>query len=267
MFLSKSYWQHRPASKFDNEVRGIYYDNKDRLWLGVKNGRLYVYQQGKLLSNLFDNEPPEGLGLIYSIMQDSKGNIWLGTKANGLFKAEPINREQTKFHLVHFLASNNNTDLPCNEIYSLLEDKQERIWIGSYDNGLYLLQEEPGNIKFIAAGELYRNYPKDVFHKIRHMALDAAGNLWLGTTNGLLLLNMNATKANQFHHTPLIEKYQAIAKALATTTFNSFIAMQRTVCGWLHRAAGFAVQPVINLSIVYSSGIILPGMVCPTIMC
>jgi signal transduction histidine kinase/ligand-binding sensor domain-containing protein/DNA-binding response OmpR family regulator len=187
----------QPVSKFDNEVRGIYYDTRERLWVGAKNGKLYVYDQGNQLSSLFDNEPPEGLGLVYSIMQDSKGNMWLGTKANGLFKATPVNSEASKYHLTHFLPGNNNGNLQCKDVYSLLEDKQGRIWIGSYDNGLFLVQEEQGRVQFTAAGELFKNYPKDAFHKIRHLAQDAAGNLWIGTTNGLLLLNRNGQAATQ----------------------------------------------------------------------
>jgi signal transduction histidine kinase/ligand-binding sensor domain-containing protein/DNA-binding response OmpR family regulator len=190
------------VSKFDNEVRGIYYDNKGRLWLGIKNGKLYVYQQGKPVNNLFDNEPAAGLGLVYSIMQDNHDNIWLGTKANGLFKAVPVNKDGTKYHLIHFPASNSNAGIPCKEIYSLLQDKQGRIWIGSFDNGLYLLREEQGSVKFTPAPELYKNYPKELFHKIRHMAQDAAGNLCLGTTNGLLLLNTNTQQIATYRKVP-----------------------------------------------------------------
>lgn len=189
-------------SKFDNEVRGICYDDKGRLWLGIKNGKLYVYEQGKPVSNLFDNEPAEGLGLVYSIMQDKQGNVWLGTKANGLFKAVPVNKERSKYHLTHFSSGNDSTGIPCKEIYSLLQDKQGRIWIGSFDKGLFLLQEEKGNVKLIHASDLYKNYPKELFHKIRHMAEDATGNLCLGTTNGLLLLNTTTQQIATYRKIP-----------------------------------------------------------------
>lgn len=194
--------KEQTVSKFDNEVRGIFYDNKGRLWLGIKNGKLYVYEQGKPVNNLFDNEPAEGLGLVYSIMQDSQGNIWLGTKANGLFKAVPVNKEATKYHLVHFPANNNNEGIPCKEIYTLLQDKQGRIWIGSFDNGLFLLQEEQERVQFIPASDLFKNYPKELFHKVRHMAVDAKNNLCLGTTNGLLLLNTNTKQVATYRKIP-----------------------------------------------------------------
>ncbi|MFL5745072.1 MAG: two-component regulator propeller domain-containing protein [Niastella sp.] len=176
-------------SKYDNEVRGIFYDKNNRLWLGAKSGKLYVYQNGKMITGLFDNEPAKGLGLVYTIMQDSQGNIWLGTKANGVYKARPLNKEGTKYHLQYFLPINKNGgSLPCKEVYALLEDKQGRIWIGSFDKGIYLVKEEGDIVQFLPGAGLFKNYPKDAYPKIRHMALDANGNIWAGTTNGLLLL-------------------------------------------------------------------------------
>jgi signal transduction histidine kinase/ligand-binding sensor domain-containing protein/AraC-like DNA-binding protein/AmiR/NasT family two-component response regulator len=177
------------VTKYDNEVRGIFYDKNNRLWLGAKNGKLYVYQNGKTVTGLFDNEPAAGLGLVYTIIQDSRGNIWLGTKANGLYKAMLLNKEGTKYHLQYFLPENkNNGSLPCNDVYALLEDKQGRIWIGSFDKGIYLLKEEGEHVQFLPGVDLFKNYPKDVPPKIRHMALDGNGNIWAGTTNGLVVL-------------------------------------------------------------------------------
>jgi signal transduction histidine kinase/ligand-binding sensor domain-containing protein/DNA-binding response OmpR family regulator len=187
-----------PVSKYDNEVRGIYYDNKNRLWLGAKNGQLYLYQNGKRLTDIFDNEPVNGLGLVYTILQDRLGNIWLATKGNGLYKAAPLNKDQTRYHLVHYVYGKANTNnLPCNHIYSLLEDRQGRIWIGSFDKGLFLMQEEGDVVKFVQVGDVFKNYPKELYNKIRHLALDSAGNLWIATTNGLLLLHADE------HHTGL----------------------------------------------------------------
>jgi signal transduction histidine kinase/ligand-binding sensor domain-containing protein/DNA-binding response OmpR family regulator len=177
------------SSKFDNEIRGICYDNDNRLWMGTKNGKLFIYQNGKNVKGLFDNEPAEGLGMVYAIMQDSHGNIWLGTKANGLYKAVPVNKERSRYHLQHFLPDNKNGgSMPCHEIYALLEDKQGRIWIGSFDKGVYLVKQDQDNVQFIPGVVLFKNYPKEVFQKVRHLSLDASGNIWAGTTNGLLLL-------------------------------------------------------------------------------
>lgn len=203
--FSQQLLAEQSASISDNEVRGVLYDRKNRLWLGAKSGKTYVYQDNHPLTGLFDNEPGQGLGLVYSMLQDSHGNIWLGTKGNGLYKASPLNKEETRYHLTHFPANHNDSNsLPCNEVYSLLEDRQGKIWIGSFDNGLSLVQEDGQATKFIHAGSRFQNYPKQAYKRIRHMELDAAGNIWIGTTDGLLVLNPSHPR------TPVYRAYHKI---------------------------------------------------------
>jgi ligand-binding sensor domain-containing protein/signal transduction histidine kinase/CheY-like chemotaxis protein/AraC-like DNA-binding protein len=195
-----------PVSKFDNEIRAIYSDNRNRLWLGAKSGKVYLYQNGKKLTGIFDNEPAEGPGLVYSIIQDRNGNIWMGTKGNGLFKATPVNKSATKYHLTHFRPDKNDANsLACNQIYALLEDPKGRIWIGSFDKGLFMIEANGDSIKFLPASHVAKNYPIEVFNKIRHMALDSAGNVWIGTTNGLLLLDVD-------DHRSSVRRYTAYRK-------------------------------------------------------
>jgi signal transduction histidine kinase/ligand-binding sensor domain-containing protein/DNA-binding response OmpR family regulator len=172
----------------DNEIRGIFFDNNSRLWIGPKRGGLVVYRNNLLQSDLLVNAPSEGIAGVYSILQDRRGNLWLGTKGNGLFKATPVNQEQSKYRLTHFLPDKSNSgSLPSNEIYSLLEDPQGRIWIGSFDNGLSLIIDDGDSTRFVQGGKLFQNYPKGAFQKIRHMALDEKGNIWIGTTDGLII--------------------------------------------------------------------------------
>jgi signal transduction histidine kinase/ligand-binding sensor domain-containing protein/DNA-binding response OmpR family regulator len=189
------------ASPSDNDLRGTLYDKENRLWLGAKKGNLYVYRDGKLLKDLFINPPSDGLSKVYSILQDRRGNIWLGTKDNGLFKATPVNREETKYRLTHFLPDQNNAaGLPCNEIYALLEDKQGRIWVGSFDNGLSEIIDDGHQTNFVHGGDPFQHYPKRSFQKIRHMALDKDGDLWIGTTNGLLVQSANTDQTGAYQY-------------------------------------------------------------------
>lgn len=185
----------------DNEVRGLFCDNKNRLWIGPKRGSLSVYQNNVPVSDLFVNPPPEGLFGVYSILQDKHGNVWLGTKGNGLFKAVPVAKEETRYRLTHFLPDKENgAGLPCNEIYALLEDGEGRIWMGSFDNGLSLIVDDGGTTKFIHGGDAFRDYPKGAFQKIRHMAADKEGNLWIGTTNGLLVQGVVGPQSPVFQY-------------------------------------------------------------------
>lgn len=174
--------------KSDNEVRGILYDHQGRLWLGAKSGKLYIYQKDKLITDLFINTPPDGFGQVYTILQDHRGNIWIGTKTNGLFKATPVNAKGTKYTVVHFLSDKKDINsLSSNQIYALVEDLQGRIWVGAYDGGLNLVDDASG--KIIHTGNTFLHYPATSYRKIRNMTLDKSGNIWIATTDGLLVMD------------------------------------------------------------------------------
>jgi signal transduction histidine kinase/ligand-binding sensor domain-containing protein/DNA-binding response OmpR family regulator len=189
------------SAKSGNEVRVLYNDHLGRLWIGMKMSALNIFQNNKPVSNLFENEPAGGLVGVYAILHDRKGNIWLGTKGNGLYKATPVNNEQTKYRLTHFQSHKGVTDsLPFNQLYALLEDKQGRIWIGSLDNGLALTEQVPGGTRFIQNGNAFTNYPQGAFQNIRTMCLDKDGNIWIGTTNGLLVLGTSEQYAAVYQY-------------------------------------------------------------------
>ena len=61
-------------------------------------------------------------------------------------------------------------------IYSVLEDNQGRIWIGTYGEGLNLLTKENGHIHFKNSLNSFQNYPKNIGARIRYLLKDAKGN-------------------------------------------------------------------------------------------
>lgn len=182
----------------DNEIRGIYTDRKNRLWIGTKSDRLYVTKNGQNVPVHFINEPKEGFGSIYSMLQDHNGTIWLGTKLNGLFKAEPIDSTELSYKISHYKADERDaTSISGNDIYSLAEDKNGNIWVGTFDKGLNQVVTVNQHTTFINTKNSYRLYPKNAFQKVRHIASDKNGNLWIGTTSGLLIMQpANGDPAN-----------------------------------------------------------------------
>jgi signal transduction histidine kinase/ligand-binding sensor domain-containing protein/DNA-binding response OmpR family regulator len=177
-------------SRTDNEIRGICYDREKRLWLASKSCKIYVIRNDKPVAISFTNQQPGGLGIVYSIIQDKDGNMWMGTKGNGLFKATPVNKERTIFKLNHFLRDESDIySISSNIIYALYQDKGGRIWVGTYENGLNLVEQHGDQVKFINTNNSFKNYPKGAFVKIRHLQEDAGGELWIATTDGLLVLD------------------------------------------------------------------------------
>jgi len=175
----------------DNEVRGLLTDRKNRLWVASKAGELFVFENGKRLENLFINKPGSRQG-IYSIFEDSKGRVWLGTKDNGLYMASPVNGARNQYKIEHYVNERSDPkSINTTTIYAIFEDSKKRIWVGSYGDGLILINEKNGRKEFINRKTSFKNYPK-VHNKIRNIAEDKYGRIWVATTEGLVVFNPNS---------------------------------------------------------------------------
>lgn len=176
----------QPQSTLDNEVRGIYYDKaKKDLLISNKSGNLYILHNDSsktVISKASDGNP---LGRIYGISKDSKGNYWLSSKDNGLFKMTP---SASGYNIVNYKHDNGNENsLSDNRAYYCIEDKNGNLWIATYGGGVNLLPK--GQSVFLNPKKGMRNYPINAYQKVRTVALDKDGKIWAGTTDGVLILS------------------------------------------------------------------------------
>ncbi|MCX2479849.1 response regulator [Pedobacter sp. MC2016-15] len=177
-------------NKSDNEIRGIYSDYQGRKWIASKSGKISLYDQNREIQDIFQNLPPGGLGIVYTILQDRKGQMWLGTKGNGLYRAVEIHGQRNKFRLSSYRNEPaDKSSISSNLIYSILEDRKGRIWIGTYEHGMNLVLQDGEKISFANAANTFINYPKGSWDKIRHLAEDAGGKIWIATTHGLVIVS------------------------------------------------------------------------------
>lgn len=175
-------------NKTDNEIRGLLSDSKQRLWMASKSDKLVITKNGKPVSNPIVNWPKNGIDLIYVLFEDSKGNIWFGTKGNGLFRAKPLNEERSQYTLYSYKHNaNDSNSISGNKIYSILEDKYGRIWVGNYGKGINLITEDNGEVQFKNVENCFQNYPINSCNLVRHLFEDSKGKIWISTTNGLLV--------------------------------------------------------------------------------
>lgn len=189
---------NNPQARAENEVRATMKDSKDRLWICTKDGQVYVYDHG-LRVTLF-RSPINQIGLVYSILEDSKGNIWLGTKGNGLFKATPDDAAKKFYSLTHYKNNPNDaTSLSNDMVYAITEDKKGRIWVGTFGGGINLLTFSAKGNEFKNYGNAFNNYPFSWAKVVRHLCEDNSGRIWIATSNGLLIFDPNKTDNYQFY--------------------------------------------------------------------
>lgn len=165
-----------------NEVRSLLLDASSNLWIGTKSGDIYIRKSENTVS-LFNQTTFKKSDGIYSLMQDQSGNIWIGTKALGLFKGTLT--ANGDYALERYSRKKNGLD--ADQIYTLAQDKNQSIWIGTFDNGLYKLVQGFGKVDVQKIE--WSNLPikEKLFNKIRHITFDQYGNLWIATTEGLVV--------------------------------------------------------------------------------
>ncbi|MDB5286069.1 MAG: hypothetical protein JWR05_1018 [Mucilaginibacter sp.] len=112
---------------------------------------------------------------IYALMEDHKGNIWIGTDRGGVEVLDP------KSNTVKKIVKNvkNPNSLSDNSIEALYEDKKGNIWMGGYTNGISVYN--PSTRKFIRINTDNSDLTSDV---ISYFHEDKKGHMWIATMEG-----------------------------------------------------------------------------------
>lgn len=177
------------------EVRSILEDTNNNIWLGNLDRIISVYDskrdfKGFLCENgVISKSGKPFKAMAYTLLQDKTGNIWIGTKGDGIFLLKPKDNTYESFTIEHYKNDPNNVfSLSNNHIYSIHEDSKGQIWIGSYGGGLNLFDRE--NNKFINYNNIFKNYPTDTGLQVR--TVQSQGNMiYVGTTLGLIVLSVD----------------------------------------------------------------------------
>ena len=153
-----------PTSLSSNTVLRIYEDESGTLWIGTGlpfpwmppyEGGLNRFhpERSSFTRYLPDEEDSTGLSgyKITAILEDSKGNFWIGTEGDGL---HTLDRKTGRFTR-HAFDPNHPEKLSRPALASkdyafisfLLEDITGQIWIGTVDNGVNRYNPETGEIR------------------------------------------------------------------------------------------------------------------------
>jgi signal transduction histidine kinase/DNA-binding response OmpR family regulator/ligand-binding sensor domain-containing protein len=180
-------------SVINNAVFSLCKGQDDILFIGTDGNGITIYdlKNSELISwsEISGNEQCDYFKSIYSIYQDEKGFIWLGTNGYGMIRFK-IERSGAKLKLSQYkkyIADNQDGEsLSSNIIFSIVPKNQNQLWIGTRLGGLNLFDKESG---------LFRTYKniKDNSQSLSNNDIlclknDAKNRLWIGTSFGLNLL-------------------------------------------------------------------------------
>ena len=178
-----------------NDVRLVFEDNEQNIWISTKDRRLTIFNKNKkkigcLSSNGNIEQNVIFPAIAYSMMQDKDGNLWIGTKGDGLFK---IRKKQNSYgyNVEHFTREVDNVfSISNNNIYSIFQGKRGNIWIGTYGGGLNLVKFSPeGKTYFINNRNNLKNYPIETSSRVRFITEDNFGHICVGSTSGMVIFS------------------------------------------------------------------------------
>jgi signal transduction histidine kinase/ligand-binding sensor domain-containing protein/AraC-like DNA-binding protein len=115
-------------------VFDLFVDRNDGVWVATWSGGLAYYNKFNYKFLHYTNtnaNRAEWNSVISSFSEDKKGNIWVGSENNGLYKFYPNKNSYEKIE-----------DSPVQLIKSMVSDKQQRLWIGTFFEGLWLMEDE-----------------------------------------------------------------------------------------------------------------------------
>jgi len=202
------------TSSNNNEIRSVYQDRDNWLWVGSRKGFVYLYdEKGIFKGNMgFDGKINGNMPFtvpVYSIMSDHDGNIWLATRGLGLFKVvKSYKNNTTSFTITNFRFNPKDIySLSSDAVYHVFEDHMQRIWIATYGGGLNLLDTSTGECRFISNRNKLRNYPIQECSKARYIAEDSRHHIFVGTTEGLVAFKSDNKRPEDicfqyYHHNP-----------------------------------------------------------------
>ncbi|HNW52139.1 MAG TPA: two-component regulator propeller domain-containing protein [Prolixibacteraceae bacterium] len=188
----------------ENIIRSVFEDRNGNIWIASKGGIIKILDSNVQPVDRQLKYPFPNIGglvfNVYAMFQDSKGYVWLGSKGAGIAVSKtPVNSSSDYSNLSFYRyvnVENDSSSLCNNNIYSIGEDKQGQIWIGTYGGGLcFTTPGDYSSLKFQAIDSKNSNLSNDM---IRNIRVDSKNNLWVATTFGLNLLPSYLLEKRQF---------------------------------------------------------------------
>lgn len=185
----------------NNIISCLLVTRNNKVYVGTDSGLCYYDQEADSFV-VFENTRTNSVlttTAIKSLIEDSRGDIWIGTWDHGLVRYSP---KQQRFYAYPRFNERNSA-------HYIFEDRQGNIWVGTWGAGLYLLKN-PRDMRN-TSWENYRNVPGNPNSLSENIIYSISENpvtntLWVGTRSGLSIMNLE-NKGNFVNYQPSASPY------------------------------------------------------------
>jgi len=161
-FMSYYFQPVSGTEKIGHQIYALFEGRDKTIWAGGENGLGSFDGNGWKFFSTQNGLPPNA---VRALAEDAKGILWIGTEGGGLFQLRD--------------GKISDANAPVKDISCLLVDRAGVLWAGTSGHGLARLQNGAWTVCSTLNGGLASD-------SIGYLLDDDAGNLWLGSYEGLL---------------------------------------------------------------------------------
>ncbi|WP_158275668.1 hybrid sensor histidine kinase/response regulator transcription factor [Marinilabilia rubra] len=135
-------------------ILDIFEDNSGDIWVGTDGGGVVKFSFDRKFNTLFSNHP-SGIGPLHinSLETNTGGQLWIGTRSNGLYVTE----DKVSFDFVGFSEESGFSASKNFMVKSLYRDEDGLIWVGA-ESMLYIVSKNTlGEYELINSPSYFQN--------------------------------------------------------------------------------------------------------------
>jgi signal transduction histidine kinase/ligand-binding sensor domain-containing protein len=186
-----------PESISNSFCTGLHIDSFNRLWISTQQGLNRYCSESKSFKTAAEGINGEDFSksLFLKLTEDQQKNLWINSE-DGLFRIKLTGNSAEKLqHFPHNPYDPNS--ISGNMLSGIYVDRDDNVWIGAENNGLYLFNREQQNFHRVTSGGKGVKNLEDI--SVNAIFQDNAGNLWLGTYgHGVLTVSPNSYAISLF---------------------------------------------------------------------
>lgn len=198
-----------------NFIMALYTDYRHCIWAGDDKGNVYCKQKTETSFSYKGNINGPNINQtvypVYCFYADELGTLWVGADVLGLLKA-PIN--PTGFSVYPIADEKKKT--PHFFVTSIYEDENDKIWLGTYQMGLVILDKKTGLTSKLSLPGVAMHSQENIIGFIKK---DNKENIWVGT-NGYLFVKEK--EASIFRSFKIPAPSNSLAASLQASSFTAY---------------------------------------------
>ncbi len=171
------------TSLVNNFVRVIFIDSNNHVWVGTQGGLSKYNHQTDDFKNFYSIKNDVNSlkdEIIWAIFEDKQKQIWVST-SKGLHKYDPLKDNFKRINL-------NSFDAKVTEIKSIFQDDNNNLWLGTFENSLFILNNKQTYISPINGENKWKlNIPAKNIFEIKKIEQQ----YWVASNKGVYVVDKN----------------------------------------------------------------------------